>query len=231
MSYRNKSNSKMSSQEKVANILELTNFDPAKIHFMTGTKQKNTRYLISDQSHGKLFIKSTVLDAKYGIELDKHDKYQLKIYVEKENPKESVVTFVKKIKELQEKIIEIAIKESWLNGLSAQEVRNGFDPILKPEPCDAKYVSFIRLNVHSDGLVIEDIGDKILFSSDETTLLPKVVPKNSRVYCILNINSVYFLPDKWGCTVNLQKCFVSAPKVGVPIFAQGKLSAADKADF
>jgi hypothetical protein len=175
-------------------------------------------------------------DAIWGIELDKFDKdqrkYHLKVHVPKEDQKEAVVMFVNKITELQDRIIDIAIRENWLNGLSAEEVRNQFEPIL--QPCalhDAKYVSFIRLNVDSDGLVIEDTDDNIIFSSDERILLPQVIPKNSRVHCILNINSVWIGIGKWKCVVKLHKCFVSAPKVEVPIFAQGKLSAADKADF
>ena len=139
----------------------------------------------------------------------------------------NIDTFLKKVKEFENRIVNDAVvhSEAWFGEEKSREIlKDSFFPCLKyPKDKLTKKVDYnrppqLKLKVPYYGgqwqnLEIYDTKEKLLFPSDNENDTPiDLVPKKSKVACVIQCGGVWITGRQWGVTWKLSQCVVKPPE-------------------
>jgi hypothetical protein len=218
-------------------VLSVADWVPAQVRYMQpkvndrGGKSIN---LISTQSNRSLHITtplmmtwgiSDYIDEKTG---ESDGKYTLSLnFPNDDYSTASTATFLKKMKDFENQIIDDAVKnsEAWFGEeLSREVTKHNFFPFLKytkdknTKKFDYTKPPSIRAKVpnYNNRWAVEvyDTTGKLIFPNDNENMTPMdFIPKKSNVACIIQCGGLWFGGKGWGLTWKLIQCVVKPQEV------------------
>jgi hypothetical protein len=203
-------------------IQQMSEFSPASVQFSKLRKNKNggkTVYLNAGDNK-KMYVQLPFMRSPYGLsaftdEGTGRTTYSLDMSFDADN--EGAMVVHNKFNELDEIIVNTVAKNSkeWLgkefNVAVLKEAL--YKPIVRPgkEP----YPSTMKLKIltKSDGSFVPEA-----YTMNRQSTPLDVIEKGQKVMCIIDINSIWFIDNKFGVTIRLQQCLLEE-STKLPAFA------------
>jgi hypothetical protein len=203
-------------------IQQSTDFAPSAVIFSKIRKNKNggRAVYLNGPGNSKLHLELPKMRAPFGLssftdEASKRMSYTLPLSFDAEP---QVEDFMNKMKALDEMIVKMVADNSveWLGKKYGIPVIKEalYKPIVTPGKGD--YPSTIKLKVLNDPKTGEFVPEAYNHLRENVDLTS--IEKGQRIRCIIEINQIWFIDNKFGVSVRLQQCLLE-PSKKLPRFA------------
>ena len=202
--------------------VQLSNeFDASAVNFSKMRKNKNggkAVYLNTGSGAGKILIELPYLRAPFGLssftdEATKRTSYSLDLSFDSENE-----DLQKTFEEIDNKVLETvaANSQEWLGKKYNVAVMKEalYKPIVRPGKGD--YPSTMKLKILCDNKTGGFVPEAYNHKRDLVSL--DSVEKGQKVLCIIDINQIWFIDNKFGVTIRLQQTLLEQ-STKLPSFA------------
>jgi Family of unknown function (DUF5871) len=204
-------------------IQQSTDFNPSAIIFSKIRKNKNggKAVYLNGASNSKLRLEIPFMRAPFGLssftdEASKRISYSLDLSLDSGDP--VIDDLISKLKALDELVIKTVADNSqeWLGKKYAVPVIKEalYKPLVKPGKGD--YASTFKLKVLNDPKTGDFVPEA--YNSSREMVALNTIEKGQKVKCIIDINQIWFIDNKFGVTVRLLQCLLE-PSKKLPSFA------------
>lgn len=203
-------------------IQQTTDFTPSSVVFSKIRKNKNggRAVYLNGANTSKIQLETPKMRAPFGLstftdEASKKTSYSLPLSFDADP---LVEDFMNKMKALDEIIIKMVADNSveWLGKKYGIPVIKEalYKPIVTPGKGD--YPATIKLKVLNDPKTGEFVPEAYNYQRENIEMTS--IEKGQRIKCIIEINQIWFIDNKFGVSVRLQQCLVE-PSKKLPRFA------------
>lgn len=203
-------------------IQQSTDFAPSAVIFSKIRKNKNggRAVYLNGPNTSKIHLEIPKMRAPFGLstfidETSKKTSYTLPLSFDADP---LVDDFMNKMKALDEIIVKMVAENSqeWLGKKYGIPVIKEalYKPIVTPGKGD--YPATIKLKVLNDPKTGEFVPEAYNYQRENIDMIS--IEKGQRIRCIIEINQIWFIDNKFGVSVRLQQCLVE-PSKKLPRFA------------
>lgn len=204
-------------------VQKATTFDASSVTFSTQRKNKNggKAVYLNGSGNRKLYLQFPYMRAPFGLskftdEATKKTSYSLDLSFDKND--ESMLKLQDTFKKFDEAVIKMvaANSQEWLGKKFGEAVIR--EALYKPlvRPGKDEYPSTMKLKVLVDSKTGDFIPEAYNTNRDKVSMTS--IEKGQKVMCIVDLNQIWFIDNKFGISARLQQVLLE-PSKKLPAFA------------
>jgi hypothetical protein len=213
-------------------VQKASTFDASSVTFSKLRKNKNggKAVYLNGAGNRKLYLQLPYMRAPFGLstftdEATKKTSYSLDLSFDKND--ESMLKLQETFKKFDESVVKVvaANSQEWLGKKYNEAVIKEalYKPLVRPGKDD--YASTMKLKVLIDSKTGDFVPEAYNTSRDQVPMTS--IEKGQKVMCIVDINQIWFIDNKFGISARLQQVLLE-PSKKLPSFAFQDVETGDE---